>query len=57
MVARKNPVLILQRQSELVIAALSGRTHASSASLSASYGMPVEQVRRILQSKGVHDDD
>lgn len=56
MARRPNPAAILARQSELVVAALIGRTTASSTSLSNSYGMPVEQVRRILQSKGVTDD-
>lgn len=56
MAKRPNPAQLRQQQSELVIAAIAGRPSASSSSLSRSYGLSVEDVRRILQSKGVRDD-
>lgn len=57
MAKRSNPAQIRQQQSELIMAAIAGRPSASSSSLSRSYGLSVEDVRRILQSKGVIDND
>lgn len=57
MAKRPNPAQLRQQQSELIVAAIAGRSSASSSSLSRSYGLSVEDVRRILQSKGVTAND
>lgn len=54
--ARKNPTLILQQKFALLGNAINGRTSASASSLSASFGLDVEQVRRLLRFAGVSDD-
>lgn len=53
---KQNPAAVLQQKCALVLAAIKGRASASSSSLSQSYGLPVEDVRRILRSNGVQDD-
>lgn len=54
--SRVNPAADLSRKIMLVGAAIKGRQSASSTSLSASYGLQIEQVRRVLTSQGVRDD-
>lgn len=56
MATRKNPAAILQQKCDLLRSAIQGRASVSSSSLSASFGLSVEEVRRILRSKGVRDD-
>lgn len=51
-----SPAQILTQKQSAVAAQVEGRPSASSSSLSASFGLPVEDVRRILRSKGVRDD-
>lgn len=45
------------RQTTLVIARIKGTQSASSADLSRSYGLPIPDVKRILDAHGVRDDD
>ncbi len=52
----KSPALILQQKSQLVRNAIQGRASASASSLSASFGLPVEDIRKILQAAKVNDD-
>jgi hypothetical protein len=52
----REPSNAAARKFALLQSHVSGRTSASSSSLSASYGLPVEQVRSILRRNGVHDD-
>lgn len=56
MAARPNPAQVLSRKRGLVADAAKGRASASSSNLSASYGLPVQDVQRILREMGVHDD-
>ncbi len=37
-------------------AALAGKTHGSSSSLAASYGLPVSEVQSAMRSMGVNDN-
>lgn len=37
-------------------AALDGKTEASSTSLARSYGLPLDEVRRSMRSRGVNDN-
>lgn len=46
----------LLRKRSLVAAQISGRTEASSTSLSRSFGLELEDVKRILRSSGVNDN-
>ncbi|EJL21917.1 hypothetical protein PMI02_04902 [Novosphingobium sp. AP12] len=54
--ARAKPSSDTSRKMAMIQSHIHGRTSASSSSLSASYGLPVEQVRSILRYAGVHDD-
>ncbi len=56
MKSRKNPILILQQKSQLVRSAIQGRASASASSLSASFGLPIEDIRQILREAKVNDD-
>jgi hypothetical protein len=47
--------LVFQKYRALA-SALDGRATASSASLARSYGLPLDQVQKILRDKGVQDD-
>jgi hypothetical protein len=53
---RETPANLLVKRQKLVREVTAGRASASSSSLSRSYGLPVEDVRRILRSNGVQDD-
>lgn len=55
--ARKDTPLVMQRKRELVASAIKGRVSASSSSLSASFGLGVDEVRRILRTAKVTDND
>lgn len=53
---RPNPAVVLGTKLSLIQSAIQGRDEASSSSLSASYGLPIEHVRKILQQQGVRDN-
>lgn len=53
---KRNPIIELQRQRSAVSTALTGRTSASSTNLSASYGLPLDQVQALMRVNGVRDD-
>ncbi len=53
---RNSPAAILRQKMSGLSAALEGKTSASSSSISASYGLPIEEVRRAFRSKGVTDN-
>jgi hypothetical protein len=57
MARKPSAVELYNQRAELIGRAIAGRVSASGSSLSASYNLPVEQVRKILISKGVRDDD
>jgi len=54
--ARKDTPVIMAQKRQLVNQAIAGRASANGASLAASFGLPIEDVRRILQSAKVKDD-
>lgn len=54
---RKNPTAVLQQKYALLSNAIQGRTSASSSTLAASFGLPIEEVRKTLNQKGIQDDD
>lgn len=56
MATRKNPAAVLQQKYALLSNAIQGRTSASSSTLAASFGLPIEEVRKTLKSMGVQDD-
>lgn len=57
MAARKNSAAVLQQKYALLSNAIQGRTSASSSTLAASFGLPIEEVRKTLTQKGIQDDD
>lgn len=56
MAARKNPAAVLQQKYALLSNAIQGRTSASSSTLAASFGLPIEEVRKTLRAAKVNDD-
>lgn len=54
---RKNPTAVLQQKYALLSNAIQGRISASSSTLAASFGLPIEEVRKTLNQKGIQDDD
>lgn len=53
---RPDSLQVLNRKRDLIGAAIANRESASSTSLSASYGLPITEVQRLLKLKGVRDD-
>lgn len=53
---RKDTPIIIAQKWGMVRARLEGQSSACASTLSASFGLPVEEVRKLLQSKGVRDD-
>jgi hypothetical protein len=49
-------IKIKAQKRHLVETILKGRDHASSASLSASYGLELAEVQTIMRREGVKDD-
>lgn len=54
--ARANPAADYQRRMGAMRSTLAARTSANSTTLSQSFGLPVDDVRRTLRAMGVKDD-
>lgn len=52
---RKNPTAVLQQKYALLSNAIQGRTSASSSTLAASFGLPLEEVRKVLTAARIED--
>ena len=57
MAKRPDAAVVVQRKRELIGNAIRGKSSASSTALSASFGLPVEDVKRILKAARISDDD
>ena len=53
---RPNPQQLHGKKTALLERAIMGRTEASSSHLSSSFGLSIVDVRRILKTKGIHDN-
>lgn len=56
MARRPDSQQVINRKRDLVTSAITGRVSANSTMLSASFGLPVTEVQRLLKLKGVRDD-
>lgn len=52
----KESPTILATKRRLISERIAGLASASSSALSRSFGLPVNEVKRILRNKGVNDD-
>lgn len=56
MARRPDSQSVTNRKYELVRAAIAGRESASSTALSASYGLPADEIRKVLREARISDD-